>query len=141
MAKAKMTVDEENAEKAKYNGMLKADIENACSAINTAKKKSSEASGDLSAKLELFEGKGGHKKALKEATRVKNMEPAERADYLRARAAYELALDVEEQLDMIDQIEEQQKNADSISAASAAAKKQTPVTKPSIGGEPAAMAH
>lgn len=126
---AKLSVDEENAEKAQYNGMLKADILNAASAIKTAKTKSSEASGDLSAKLEIFEGRGGNKKALKEATKVKNMEPAERADYLRARDAYELALGVDEQLDMLDHEKEQDKNAASIDAATAKAKA---VAKPSM---------
>jgi len=138
--KVPLSLEEENAEKARYGGMLKADIESAASAVNTAKTKASEAAGDLSGKLDIFEQRGGVKRALKEANKVANMEPSERSDYLRARAAYEDALGCYDQADMVDQLAEQQKNADDISAATAKASK-TSTAKPSVGSEPAQVAH
>lgn len=126
----KLTVDEENAEKAKYAGMLKSDIISAASAIATHKTKSAELSGDLSGKLTVFDKKGGHKKALKLAQAICSMEPTEVADFIRAFDAYFDALGGNAQLDMFTQDDEKRKNADSVAVAS-----KTVVAKPSMGLE------
>lgn len=123
----KMTLDEENAEKAMYAGMLKKDIIAGTNAIEKQKTKSAELSGDLSAAMGLFDKLGGRKDALKDVNAFLRMEPSEFADYWRALLGYGLALGLfgedgkPAQLDMLDQEEEQQKNGDSISAATAAA--------------------
>lgn len=113
-----LSVDEEKEQKAKYNGMLKADIESAASAIRTQKQKASTLSGDLSAKMDTFEGKGGHKKMLKWATSLSDLEPAEAQDAWRALTAYAAALGVFDQIDMFDQQRENELNAESVTIAS-----------------------
>lgn len=123
----KLDLDAEKEERAKYAGLLKSEIETAASAIRTQKQKSSELSGDLSGKLGVFEKKGGHKSALKTAERIAAMEPADCADWMRAFNAYFDALGGNDQVDMFVQIEEQNKNFDTIVAAS-------------VGDEPSASA-
>lgn len=137
MAKEKnppMDVEEENAEREQYGGLLKAEIESAASAIRTQKQKSSEVSGTLSGKMEIFEKKGGHKSALKAAERVTGMEPAECADWMRAFNIYFDALGGNDQLDMIDQQIEQDKNAASINSAEKS--NVTSIAKPETAKEP-----
>lgn len=132
----KMTVDEENEQKAVYGGMLKEHILAADSAIGKQKQESAEISGDLSAALGVFEQRGGHKPALKAAAKCARMEPAEFADYFRAFLGYGFALGFlsedgkPAQLDMLEQEQEQERNAASIDAATLAA------AKPSMGAEP-----
>lgn len=120
MAKKERPLDleEEKAEKAKYGGMTKAQIEAARSAIETQKAKAATASGDLSAKLEVFEKAGGHKKAMKWAAVLADMESADQADLWRALVGYATALGVFDQIDMFDQQKEKELNAESIAIAS-----------------------
>lgn len=132
MAKTKpMDIDEEKEERARC-GMLKKEIEKAASAIRTQKQKSSELSGDLSGKLNVFEKQGGHKSALKTAERIAAMEPTECADWMRAFNSYFDALGGNDQLDMFVQMEEQDKNNISISVATKQA-----AAMPQRGEEPA----
>lgn len=133
MSKAKkdnvvrMDVDEEKAERKKFNGLLKSEIEAAASAIRTQKQKAAEVSGTLSGKLEVFEKLGGHKSALKTAERVAGMEPSECADWKRAFDAYFEALGGNDQLDMFEKQKETEANAASVAQAS----------KPQTAAEPA----
>jgi hypothetical protein len=130
MAKKERPLDleEEKAERAKYGGMTKAQIEAARSAIETQKAKAATASGDLSAKLELFEKGGGHKKGMKWAAALASMEPAEAADLWRAVEGYARALGVFDQIDMFEQEKQTQLNAESIAIASQG--------DPQVGAEP-----
>lgn len=86
-----LNLDEESVEKSRFAGMLKRDIEAAASAVAAHKAKSAELSGDLSAKLENFVNKGGHKSALKAAEKLAGMESAEAQDWLRSFQAYLMA--------------------------------------------------
>lgn len=135
----KLTLDEENEQKAKFAGMLQRDVITADEAIGTQKKKSSELSGTLGGVMTNFEKKGGHKKAMKLASQCADMEPADFADFFRSFIGYGRALGIFDengkpsQMDMLDQDEENQKNADSISAANVAARS---TAKPSMGSEP-----
>lgn len=122
-----LTLDEEQDERAQYAGMLKAEIQVAATSIGEAKEKAAKISGDLSAKLENFEDKGGHKKALKWAKTVADMEPAIAQDFLRCFMGYCDALGVNDQIDMFVQQMENDRNADSIAIASSG---------PSYGSEP-----
>lgn len=113
-----LDVDVENEERAKYAGMLKAEIKTAASAIRTQKAKSSELSGTLSGKLGIFEKQGGHKSALKTAVKVTNMEPAECADWMRSFLGYFDALGGNDQIDMFDQQAENEKRLDGLASVS-----------------------
>jgi hypothetical protein len=124
-----LDLEEEKAEKAKFGGMTKAQIEAARSAIETQKAKAAQVSGDLSAKLEIFEKAGGHKKAMKWAAMLAGMEPAEAADLWRALVGYSTALGVFDQIDMFDQQQEKELNAESIAIASSQG-------QPEVGAEP-----
>lgn len=137
MAKNKiMDLEEENEERSKYGGMLKEEIQQAASAIRTQKEKSAQVSGDLSGKLEIFVKKGGHKSALKMAERIAGMEPADCADFMRAFDAYFDALGGNDQLDMFTQMDEQDKNAYSISVATKdVTAKASKMAMPEIGQE------
>jgi hypothetical protein len=116
-----LDVEEETALRAKYAGLIPDEITTAASAIRTQKAKSSEISGTLSGKLDVFEKKGGHKSALKHAERVADMESAECADYMRAFLAYFDALGGNDQLDMFVQSKEKEANAASVTIASKSA--------------------
>lgn len=122
-----LTLVEENEEKQKFAGMLKADLEAAASAIRTQKSKSAVLSGDLSAKLENFENKKGNKKAVKLATWLADSEPAVAADFLRCLEGYCQGLGVFDQIDMFDQERDNQLKLESVAIAS----------KPAEGAEPA----
>lgn len=115
-----MDLEEETAERAKYAGMTKQEIEDAASAVRSQKQKSAELSGDLSGKLEIFTKKGGHKSALKKAEQVAGMEAAECADWMRAFLAYFDALGGNNQLDMFDSQNEMELNHDNVKALSSA---------------------
>jgi len=130
--KAPLDIDEEAAEREKYCGLLQEEIHAARSAINTQKQKSSEASGDLSGKLEVFENRGGHKSAVKAAVKVTNMEPLECADWMRAFMAYFDALGGNDQIDMFDQANTNDQNMVSVSVAS----KVVNMAEPATGEEP-----
>jgi len=134
-----LTLDEENAEKAKFAGILRKDIIRADTAIGKQQAESAEISGDLSAALGLFEKQGGRKDSIKFVSKCLRMEPADFADYWRAIAGYGLAMGLfgedgkPAQMDMLEQQDEQEKNGDSIAAAS----KPAPATaKPQTGAEP-----
>lgn len=143
MAKEKppLTLDEENAEKAMYGGVLKDHIVAADTAITKQKLKSAELAGDLSGALNLFEKQNGRKDAMKDVSACLRMDPSDFADYWRAFCGYGKALGLfgedgkPAQLDMLEQQEEQEKNKDSVSAASASAAKAAKA-KPQIGAEP-----
>ena len=113
-----LDLEEETAEREQFNGMLKDEITAAASAIRTQKQKSSEVSGTLSGKLDIFEKKGGHKSALKVAVSVTSMESAECADWMRAFQAYFAALGGNDQIDMFEQANENMLNDESIAVAS-----------------------
>ena len=113
-----LDLEEETAEREQFNGMLKDEITAAASAIRTQKQKSSEVSGTLSGKLDIFEKKGGHKSALKVAVSVTSMESAECADWMRAFQAYFAALGGNDQIDMFEQANENMLNEESIAVAS-----------------------
>jgi hypothetical protein len=132
-----LDVDEENEERAKYAGLLQDEILVAASAIRTQKEKSSEIAGTLSGKLGVFEKKGGHKSALKTATMVCDKEPAELQDWMRSFLAYVDALGGNDQMDMIDQLTEQDKNAASVDVATKEATFAAKVTAPKTANEPA----
>ena len=127
--KVPLDLADEQAEREKFAGLTKDEIETAASAIRTQKQKASEASGSLSGKLDVFEKAGGHKSALKAAEKIAAMEPAECADWMRAFNAYFDALGGNDQLDMFVQASEQDLNAASIDQASKAA-------APQVGAEP-----
>jgi hypothetical protein len=131
MAKKERPLDleEEKAEKAQFGGMTKAQIESARSAIETQKAKSATISGDLSAKLELFEKAGGHKAAMKTAARLASMEPQAAADYWRSLNGYAKALGVFDQIDMFEQEAQTQRDAETLAIVSSA---------PQQGAEPVA---
>lgn len=137
----KMTLDEENAEKAKFGGVLKKDILMVNNAITKQKLKASELAGDLAASLSLFEKQGGRKDAMKDVSTFCRMEPADFADYWRAILSYGTAMGLfgedgkPAQMDMLDQMIEQERNGDSISAAEASIAKSA-VAGPSMGAEP-----
>lgn len=124
-----LTLDQENEEKARYGGVLKNDILSAASAIGSQKEKSAQASGDLSGKLEVFEKKGGHKKAIKWAKAMTDMEPHEGQDFFRLLKCYLDALGFHEQGDMIDQMNEMELRDSSVALAS----------KPQQGAEPSTV--
>lgn len=130
MAKIKdipLTIDDETEERSKFGGMTKSEIMAAASAIRTQKEKSSSAAGDLSGKLTVFEKAGGNKKGIKLAASLADLEPADFADLWRTLVGYLEALGAFSQIDMIDQLREQELNADTISAVS---------KKPSFAAEP-----
>jgi len=130
MAKIKdipLTIDDETEERQKFGGMTKAEIDAAAQAIGTQKRASSEAAGNLSAKLDIFEKQGGNKKAIKVAKNLADLEPADFADLWRTLVGYLEALGAFSQIDMIDQLREQELNGDTISAVS---------KKPSYAAEP-----
>ena len=114
-----LNLDEESVEKSRFAGMLKRDIEAAASAVAAHKAKSAELSGDLSAKLENFVNKGGHKSALKAAEKIAGMEAAEAQDWMRSFQAYCDALGVNDQIDMFEQEHQNNLNMSTIAAASA----------------------
>lgn len=126
---APLDLADEDAERAKFAGMTKGEIETAVGALRLQKSKSSQLSGTLSGKLGVFESQGGHKAALKMAERLTGMEPAECADFMRSFIAYFDALGGNEQIDMFDQASEKTLNEDSISVASNGA-------QPETGAEP-----
>lgn len=121
-----LTLDDENEERAKFGGMLKSEVLAAASAIAVQKEKSAQASGDLSGKLTVFEKAGGNKAALKMASTLSNLEPAEFADRWRCIVGYLEALGAFAQIDMIDQLKERDLQADTIAIAS----------KPKFAAEP-----
>ena len=125
--KLPLDVDDEKTERARFAGMTKAEIEVAASAIGTHREKSAQLSGDLSAKMDNFEKKGGLKKAMKLAKTVANMEPAQQKDFIRCFLAYCDALGVNEQIEMFEQNQKNTLNDASIAAASSA---------PKMGAEP-----
>lgn len=126
-----LDVDEEAQERAKFGGMTKAEISAVRSAIATQKEKSATASGDLSAKLEIFEKKGGNKRGMKKAASFLSQESDKAMDEYRAMNAYLEAEGFFDQMDMLDQESERQKNADSIAIAS----------QPAEGAEPQEAVH
>lgn len=128
-----LEVDEENEERANFAGMSKDEIKVANTAIREQKSKSAKLSGDLSAKLEVFEKKGGHKSAMKTAAKVADMESKEGQDWVRSFLAYIDALGVNDQADLVEHLEEQDRNQASIDAATVAAEK----SKPKMGAEAA----
>jgi len=136
-----LTLDEEKIEKAKFAGMLSKQIAAADTAIGKQQAESAEISGNLSGALNLFEKQGGRKDAIKMVSRCLRMEPADFADFWRAVAGYGLALGLfgedgkPAQMDLLEQQEDQQKNADNIDAATASASKPV-VASPSMGAEP-----
>lgn len=131
-----LNLEEEEAEKAKFAGMLKEHILTADAAIGKQKAESSEISGTLGGAMNLFEKRGGRKDAMRLAAKCSRMEPADFADFFRTFVGYGKALGVfaedgtPAQADMVDQLEEQQKNADSIGAANVAAAKAQPKLGP-----------
>jgi len=130
MAKEKkipLNLDEEQAERAKYGGLLREDILKTAEEIGIAKEKSAKVQGDLSDDLQKFEDKGGNKKALKWAKQVADMEAATAQDFWRCLVGYATALGVFDQIDMFTQEQENNANAATIAAASAG--------KPKIGAE------
>lgn len=140
MAKTKdtpLTLDEENEQKAKYAGMLKKDILQADDAIAEQQSESAELSSELGSAMKLFKKQGGRKDSMRLAAKCKRMEPADFADFFRAFMGYGTALGIfgddgkPSQLDMLEQQEEQQKNADSITAANA----KVATAKPAMGKE------
>lgn len=136
-----LTLDEEKAEKAKYAGMTAKQIAAADTAIGKQQAESAEISGTLSGALILFEKQGGRKDAIKAVSRWTRMEPADFADFWRAVEGYGKALGLfgedgkPAQLDLLEQQEEQQKNADSIDAATASVNKAA-TASPKMGAEP-----
>lgn len=136
-----LTLDEENAEKARFGGVLLKDLQRADSAIVKQKTKAAELSGDLAAAMDLFQKQGGRKDALKDVSSMLRMEPSDFADYWRAFIGYGIALGLfgedgqPAQLDMLEQNQEQERNAASIDAATVAAAKAAPA-KPKMAPEP-----
>lgn len=116
--KVPLDLAEEDTERTKYSGLTKNEIETAASAIRTQQSKSSELSGTLSGVLGVFEKQGGHKAALKAASRVTSMEPAECADFMRSFMAYFDALGGNDQVDMFDQASEADMNKENIAIVS-----------------------
>jgi len=123
----KMTVDEENAEKAIYGGVLLQDIQDIASSIKSQQEASKSASGYLSRAKELFKKKGGNLKGMLRAVRDLNRDIADVMDEQRSYQIYFRALGGQEQIDMFDQEMETMRNGDSINAAS--------VALPSAGAE------
>ncbi len=119
----RLDLDEENDEKAKYAGMLRADITATAEFLSDAVAKKAKINGDISARLENFEKKGGNKRMMKWALALANMTDSEKAASWRQLKAYSSALGVFDQMDLFEQESKNQANAASIAAASAAAPK------------------
>lgn len=129
--KQSLTLEEENEERKKYAGVTKEELDAAANAIRAQKTKAATASGDLSAKLEIFEKANGVKKSIKLATWLADQDPKVAQDFLRTLNGYCTGLGVFDQIDMWDQEQKGKANEASIKRAS----------KPQAGEEPAEAFH
>lgn len=120
------TMDEESAEKKGFGGVSGKEIKEMAGRIKSIKEKTSKLGADLGADLTKFEEKGGHKKALKVAQQINDMEIENAVTFFNSLEAYLDVLGFFEQKDMFEQTRQQQLNAETVAQASAPAKGTAP---------------
>lgn len=123
----RLDADEEAAERKRYAGKTKSEVEAMFTAINLQSEKSAEAAGSLSGKFTNFERTQGNKRAMKIAAMIGNLaDAASQQDFLRCLLGYVDALGVNNQIDLFNQEAKDAANAQSVERAS----------KPQTGAEP-----
>lgn len=83
-------------------GLLADDVRHASQRLDGNKAGRDEIGEEEREMLTTFEERGGHKRALRDVTRIKRMEVEKRTDYLRAFDSYRNILGLDDQPDMFD---------------------------------------